>query len=122
MIRHLFVYGTLRPGQVRWRFLEPFAVGEGEDDSAIGTLFDTGNGYPAAKFGSGGVVHGRVYELRPDRLDEALALLDEVESVVLDPFHRVAITTTTGRAAWAYEYGGDRSFVAIESGDWAIRA
>ena len=26
MTRHVFVYGTLRPGDVRWHFLEPFVV------------------------------------------------------------------------------------------------
>ena len=121
MIRHLFVYGTLRPGEVRWRFLEPFVVDEGHEDTAQGTLFDTGNGYPAAKFGGSDVIKGRVYELQASRTDEALALLDEVESGVLDLFRRVSITTGTGHPAWAYEYGGDMPFVAIPSGDWLAR-
>lgn len=122
MIRHLFVYGTLRPGQQRWPHLAPFVVDEGSDDEAPGVLYDTGNGYPAARFDRIGSIHGRVYELCVDRLDEALALLDEVEAAVLDLFYRVVVTTRSGRTAWAYEYGGDAAFTEITSGSWLLHA
>jgi gamma-glutamylcyclotransferase (GGCT)/AIG2-like uncharacterized protein YtfP len=122
MITHLFVYGTLRPGQVRWRHLAPFVTDEGHDASVPGALYDTGNGYPAARFEGPGSIRGRIYELRPDRLDECLHLLDEVEGAVLDLFHRVAVATSEGVEAWAYEYGGDTEFAEITSGDWASRA
>ena len=118
MIAHLFVYGTLRPGQQRWPFLEPFVVDEGEDCSVAGMLYDTGHGYPAARFGGDGVIHGRVYPLTLDRLDECLVLLDEVEGAVQDLFRRVSITTATGVEAWAYEYCDDANFREILSGDW----
>jgi gamma-glutamylcyclotransferase (GGCT)/AIG2-like uncharacterized protein YtfP len=118
MITHLFVYGTLRPGQQRWPFLEPFVVDEGHDTSAPGALYNTGNDYPAARFDHSGTIHGRVYPLNLDRLDEALELLDEVEGAVVDLFRRVAITTSTGVEAWAYEYCGETSFPAITSGNW----
>ena len=118
MITHLFVYGTLRPGQQRWPFLEPFVTGEGHDESVVGALYNTGNGYPAAKFDHPGLIHGRVYPLNLDRLDEALALLDEVEGAVIDLFRRVSVTTSTGLEAWAYEYCGEPQFPQIEHGDW----
>jgi gamma-glutamylcyclotransferase (GGCT)/AIG2-like uncharacterized protein YtfP len=118
MITRLFVYGTLRPGQQRWPFLAPFVIDEGHDDSASGVLFDTGNDYPAARFDRPGAIRGRVYSLHPDRLDEALQLLDEVEGAVVDLFRRVPITTSTGNEAWAYEYCGETQFVEITSGDW----
>lgn len=118
MITHLFVYGTLRPGQQRWPFLAPFVIDEGRDDAASGALYDTGNDYPAARFDRPGMIHGRVYSLHPDRLDEALQLLDEVEGAVVDLFRRVHITTSTGSEAWAYEYCGETHFVEIASGDW----
>ena len=35
---HLFVYGTLRPGEVRWHFLEPFVVDEGVDTTVPGEI------------------------------------------------------------------------------------
>jgi gamma-glutamylcyclotransferase (GGCT)/AIG2-like uncharacterized protein YtfP len=118
MITHLFVYGTLRPGQQRWPFLEPFVMDEGRDESVVGTLYDTGNGYPAAKFDRPGKIFGRVYPLNIDRLDVALTLLDEVEGAVIDLFRRVAITTSTGLEAWAYEYCGETAFPEIASGSW----
>lgn len=51
-LTHLFVYGTLRPGDVRWHLLEPFVVDEGWADTAAGSVYDTGLGYPAAIFGA----------------------------------------------------------------------
>jgi gamma-glutamylcyclotransferase (GGCT)/AIG2-like uncharacterized protein YtfP len=118
MITHLFVYGTLRPGQQRWPFLEPFVVDEGHDESASGALYDTGNHYPAARFDHRGTIHGRVYPLNLDRLEEALTLLDEVEGAVVDLFRRVAITTSSGIETWAYEYCGETAFPVIASGNW----
>jgi gamma-glutamylcyclotransferase (GGCT)/AIG2-like uncharacterized protein YtfP len=118
MITHLFVYGTLRPGQQRWPFLEPLVTDEGHDESVVGTLYDTGHGYPAAKFDRLGTIFGRVYPLNLDRLDEGLKLLDEVEGAVIDLFRRVAITTSTGLEAWAYEYCGEPQFREIARGDW----
>jgi gamma-glutamylcyclotransferase (GGCT)/AIG2-like uncharacterized protein YtfP len=122
MITHLFVYGTLRPGEQRWPFLQPFVVDDGHDESVAGALYDTGHGYPAAKFGRNGVIHGRVYPLRVDRLDECLEVLDEVEGAVQDLFRRVSITTATGVKAWAYEYCDDAEFPEIASGDWIIES
>ncbi len=118
MITHLFVYGTLRPGQPRWPFLETFVVDEGHDDSATGTLYDTAHGYPAARFDGCNKIYGRIYSLRFDRLNEALELLDEVEGAVEDLFERVAITTSSGLEAWAYQYCGQTEFSEIPSGDW----
>jgi gamma-glutamylcyclotransferase (GGCT)/AIG2-like uncharacterized protein YtfP len=118
MITHLFVYGTLRPGQQRWPFLEPLVRDEGHDESVVGALYDTGHGYPAAKFDRSGTIFGRVYPLKLDRLDEGLKLLDEVEGAVIDLFRRVAITTSTGVEAWAYEYCGEPQFPEIALGDW----
>jgi gamma-glutamylcyclotransferase (GGCT)/AIG2-like uncharacterized protein YtfP len=120
MITHLFVYGTLRPGQERWQHLAPFVVDEGRDDFVTGVLYNTGNGYPAARFIDRGSIHGRVYALNRDRLDECLQLLDDVESAVLDLFGRVAVTTSAGLEVWAYEYGGQLQFPEIASGNWLL--
>lgn len=118
MHQHLFVYGTLQPGQERWGFLEPFVIDEGEPDAVGGTLHDTGCGYPAAVFDGSAIIHGRRYRLRPERLDEALAVLDEVESAVAGRYHRVKVTTSAGAEAWAYSYGDGLQLTAIVSGDW----
>ncbi len=118
MITHLFVYGTLRPGEQRWPFLQPFVTDEGHDESVVGTLYDTGHGYPAARFDRPGTIYGRAYSLNLDRLDEALQLLDDVEGAVIDLFRRVAITTSNGVEAWAYEYCGESQLPEIAHGDW----
>ena len=122
MIRDLFVYGTLRPGEVRWHHLEPWVVGPGVDATVSGAVYDTGLDYPAAVFGDDGVVHGRVYELTADGLDDALAHLDEVEGAVRGLYRRTVVDTSLGRRAWAYECG-DRSLLRrhIASGDWLRR-
>ncbi len=120
-ISALFVYGTLRPGDVRWHYLEPFVIDEGADDTAAGTVYDTGLDYPAARFDTPGTIHGRTFELVEDRRADCLALLDDVEGVVDGAYRRVAITTGAGTPAWAYEYGGGLSLTLIESGDWLNR-
>ncbi len=118
---HLFVYGTLRPGDVRWSLLEPFVADGGRADSAVGHLFDTGLDYPAAVFGGDGTIVGRTYQLRADTLDKALAVLDEEEDTVLGLYRRVELTTGCGVRAWAYEYGDGLDLTPIESGDWFLR-
>jgi gamma-glutamylcyclotransferase (GGCT)/AIG2-like uncharacterized protein YtfP len=120
VIGHLFVYGTLRPGDVRWHLLEPFVVGGGRSDAVRGELFDTGLDYPAAVFGGVGTIHGRTFELRAEVLDRALEVLDEVEGVVEGEYRRVEVRTASGLAAWAYECGGGLDLTPIPSGDWFV--
>jgi len=117
----LFVYGTLRPGDVRWSMLEPFAADAGVDDTVPGRLFDTGLDYPAAIFGETGIVLGRTYRLRLDTLDHALAVLDEEEDTVAGLYRRVTVVTGRGTTAWAYAYGQGLELTPIPSGDWFDR-
>ncbi|MFP5486853.1 MAG: gamma-glutamylcyclotransferase [Acidimicrobiia bacterium] len=118
MISHLFVYGTLRPGDVRWPLLEPWVVDVGVDDTVPGLLFDTGLGYPAAVFGDEGTIVGRTYALRAGTIDEALHRIDDEEDTVLGLYRRVEVLTGRGRRAWAYQYGTGLELTPIPSGDW----
>ncbi len=118
---HLFVYGTLQPGDVRWHLLAPFVVDEGWPDTVGGSLFDTGLGYPAAVFDGEGTIVGRTYALLGESIDRCLAVLDEEEDTVDGLYRRVSVTTGRGVAAWAYEYGSGLSLTAIPSGDWNRR-
>lgn len=120
-ITHLFVYGTLRPGDARWHHLAPFVVDQGWDDTAAGSVFDTGLGYPAAKFDESGIIRGRTYGLLEVSQQQCLQLLDEIEGVVDGGYRRVHITTGTGTSAWTYEYGAGLDLTLIESGDWMQR-
>jgi len=125
-VRHLFVYGTLLPGELRWRFLAPFVVARGEIDAVAGVLYDTGHGYPAASFDRSAcgnrTITGRVFELRAEESERALTELDEVEGAVAGLYRRVPVTTAAGLDAWAYEYGGGLDLTTIECGSWIDRA
>ena len=120
-IGHLFVYGTLRPGDVRWHQLSPFVVDEGWPDTVGGRVYDTGLEYPAARFGEAGTIFGRTYALLDESRDRCLVRLDEVEGTVAGLYRRVTVTTGHGVTAWAYEYGGGLDLTPIPSGDWMDR-
>jgi len=115
---HLFVYGTLRPGDVRWHLLAPFVVDRGWPDSTSGQLYDTGLDYPAAVFGGNSTIHGESFALIEPSIEQALALLDEVEDTVGGEYTRVTVTTRRGITAWAYAYGAGLALTPIASGDW----
>lgn len=112
----VFVYGTLLPGEHWWHVVEPWVIGA-EAATCTGSLWDTGAGYPAARFDDDGTIHGAVLDLLPGRVAEALAELDTFE----DEYRRVEVETDRGRA-WAYEW--DQSFDSlrlIPSGRFAPR-
>lgn len=117
---HLFVYGTLRPGDVRWHLLEPFVVDGGWPDTVAGELFDTGMDYPAAVFDRPGTIHGQCFALLEASLTQALEALDEVEGVVDGEYVRVAVRTGGGIDAWAYQGGSGLDLSPITSGDWFV--
>ena len=121
-VTHVFVYGTLRPGDVRWRFLEPFVVDEGWNDTIVGRLFDTGLDYPAAildeRAAPGGTIIGQTYPLLSESLGRCLEVLDREEDTVGGRYRRVTVTTGRGVTAYAYEYGDGLDLVPIPSGDW----
>ena len=120
MIRHLFVYGTLRPGDVRWHFLEPFVVDDGWHDTVAGQLFDTGFDYPAAVFDDVGTIHGHTFGLLEASVDRALEVLDEVEGIVDGEYTRVTVRTGRGVDAWSYASGEGLGLTPIPSGDWFL--
>ena len=119
----LFVYGTLRPGEVRWQHLAPYVMGEGREASVAGELYDTGLDYPAAMFGGQCRIRGRVYELDDTQLTDALAHLDAVESAVRGLYARVSVVTDDGETAWAYQCGEPALLKRrIDGGDWLQQA
>ena len=115
---HLFVYGTLLPGEQRWRFLAPFVIDHGVPDTAAGDLYDTGLGYPAARFGTAGTIIGRTMTLLEPFDGRALTELDVIEGAVAGLYRRTRIMTGNGVRAWAYEYGSGLSLTKIPSGSW----
>lgn len=121
-IQALFVYGTLRPGEVRWQHLAPYVVGEGRDACVAGELYDTELDYPAAMFGGDARILGRIYSLDERQLTDALVHLDEVEGAVRGLYARVQVVTDAGETAWAYQCGETALLrTRIECGDWLQR-
>jgi gamma-glutamylcyclotransferase (GGCT)/AIG2-like uncharacterized protein YtfP len=124
-VRHLFVYGTLQPGESRWHELAKFVVDEGVRTTVPGMVYDTGLDYPAAKFApatEADVIQGRVYEFDPAQIDAALARLDDVEGAVRGLYARVVVQTAAGPRAWAYECGDDSLLARrLPEGDWLAR-
>ena len=115
----LFVYGTLMPGEPLWPALAPFAVAW-EEVTAPGRIWDTGQGYPAVRFDvAGGAVPGVLVALDPDRLAEAIAVLDGVEEEG-SLYRRVEVATSGGRA-WAYEWLGPTAGLSPLPDGWPRR-
>ncbi|WP_224861786.1 gamma-glutamylcyclotransferase [[Mycobacterium] zoologicum] len=104
MTSHVFVYGTLMPGQCRWPTLAMWADGPPEPDSVDGELFDTGFGYPAAVVGPSGRIPGFTVALSPQSLPEALAVLDGIEGTGHGLYQRISIVTEGGTPAWIYTW------------------
>lgn len=116
-MNQLFVYGTLMPGDVRWQFLAPYVVGEPVAATVRGALYDTGHGYPALFPDGDRDVPGVLVALDQKRLDEALAVLDEVEGLV-EGLYRRELADVGGQPAWTY-YGGDDALRARLIDRWA---
>lgn len=109
MINHVFVYGTLQPGQPRWPALARFTAQPNatHEASVPGQLFDTGYRWPAAVFEPDSTDHvpGVVVRLDPESIDEALLTLDAIEGVDSGLFQRV-IVTAGGHTCWSYNWPG----------------
>jgi len=102
----MFVYGTLMPGRLRWRHLEPFVVAH-RRAAVAGAVYDSGRGWPVATLDDPAApasVPGILVQLDPARLGAALALIDEVEDTATDELRRIAVTTLDGEPAWAYHF------------------
>jgi gamma-glutamylcyclotransferase (GGCT)/AIG2-like uncharacterized protein YtfP len=116
----VFVYGTLMPGESRWSALRAFAE-SWEQATTSGSLWDTGQGYPAAIFAVGGdCFPGVIVTIRQDLWPQAIRRLDRIEDEgVL--YRRVEISTSKGNAT-SYEWIGSTSSLHPMRSGWAGRA
>jgi gamma-glutamylcyclotransferase (GGCT)/AIG2-like uncharacterized protein YtfP len=102
-VNAVFVYGLLKPGQRLHHVAEPY-VERVEPARTTGRLYDAG--VPAARFDEAGEIEGYVLWLDPEKLDEALRVLDSLEDEGVD-YRRVAIDVLSAGGpvtAYAYEY------------------
>lgn len=110
----MFVYGSSMPGQSRHDEIEQYVVDVGKD-SVDGLLYDSGLGYPMAKFDPGGEIPGYVLWLDPETADDVFREQTRLESGL---FHPVTVRTKKGVTATAYEYiGSTDGFPRIERWD-----
>jgi gamma-glutamylcyclotransferase (GGCT)/AIG2-like uncharacterized protein YtfP len=92
----VFLYGTLLPGHLRWGLIDPFATGS-RPDVADGQLYDTGRGWPAARFAApvdaepvpvepppagDATIPGWLVDVDPSAFPTLIRRLDEVEGAV----------------------------------------
>lgn len=113
----LFVYGTLMPGHLRWPMLAPHALDQ-RPATVPGTLYDTGDGWPAAAFGltpTARRVPGWVVWFPADVLDGLLGDLDAMEGIgaiadpTVDPYVRIRVPVDSVTDAWGYHATRTRS-------------
>lgn len=102
-MNRVFVYGLLKPGQRLHSIVAPFVDGS-VPGTVSGCLYDAG--VPAARFDEPGTISGVVLTLDPARVEEALAVLDDLEDEG-EMYRRVTVEVTTPEGAvtaHAYEY------------------
>ncbi len=98
----LFVYGSSMPGMSRHDLISKYVVRSARD-SVQGTLYDSGLGYPMAKFGGDGQIRGVLLWLDPATAEAALTEMTRVEAGL---FHPVEVRTASGVTAHAYQWIG----------------
>jgi gamma-glutamylcyclotransferase (GGCT)/AIG2-like uncharacterized protein YtfP len=118
-IDRLFVYGTLKPGQSRWPALAPFVdpLQPAVAAEVEGQLWATPWGWPALTAGTGSV-RGVLVTLRHDRVEDALARLDEIEGVDTGLFERVAAQTSDGTVCSIYLWPKGADGFTLLDGEW----
>ena len=125
VIEHLFVYGTLMSGEVRYGELSPYVESSG-NGTTKGVLYDLDD-YPGMKTGEG-LVHGELVKMND--VESCLKDMDSIEGFYgyesknsLYERTIVLIQTNDGaKWAWTYFYSGDvGENTRIKSGRWKQR-
>lgn len=138
MTNKIFLYGTLMPGQSRgasipYQHVIPTSIVMNAVVRAYGLFYYAHGNFPIA------VVHhqpalnamtikGKLLSIKPERLEEVLEILDEVEGVSSNLFRRLCVDVLTEKPetlddAWMYAIHPDlidrvTQFSGIEGGDW----
>jgi len=101
----VFAYGTLQPGESRWRHVEPYVI-DHQPASAVGRRVDTGLGFPGLVLDEAATIHGTLLRVRPERRHELIRLLDAIEGHP-DFYQRSVVRLHSGNLAWTYVWNGD---------------
>lgn len=77
-LNKLFVYGTLRPGEFRYDFIEPYVTDVQPAMMPQCSLYTVGS-YPFIVKECNGDVVGEVLTIAPEHIDDVLRMLDDIE-------------------------------------------
>lgn len=108
----LFAYGLLQPGQPSWPLVTPHAAGEARRARVVGTVYDTGRGYPALRPGTG-TAPGWAVPLR-----DPATLLPTLDAYEGPGYRRVRLRTRAGAVCWAYAWRGPVAGMQRLPGGW----
>lgn len=125
-MKHLFVYGSLKPGGHFYPRLEPYVV-DSQTAFIQGELYDTGNGWPAVKLDDNDLwqVEGVMYSINDEDWDIVLSHLDLIEGYPKLFDRKVVDVWVVGSSfyeiALVYFGNDERLFkTPIRSGVWEI--
>jgi gamma-glutamylcyclotransferase (GGCT)/AIG2-like uncharacterized protein YtfP len=110
-----FAYGTFRPGHERWGAIERF-VRTHRPARVPGRLYDTGAGFPAARFDEDGHVEGVLCELAPAAVAEAAEIIVDLSNGL---FELRRVVTEDGTSAFSTHWSADMTGLTVLSGPWA---
>lgn len=119
---HVFVYGTLLPGECNHSLAASYLM-DSKHGCVHGCLYDAG-GYPGIVLGGIHLVLGRWLLLK----DEALPVLDELEDYhgegsADNDYERVWVTDARNpsQSGWVYSWVDSRDLPVIPTGNWLSR-
>ena len=106
---YIFVYGTLKKGGSRYEHIRQYGLKFVANARTQGRLYSLANeDYPAAKFELGtSYVHGELYKIRDDHVNEWLNKIDDEEGVDEGLYARILrkVEADGGKVdAWVYAY------------------
>jgi gamma-glutamylcyclotransferase (GGCT)/AIG2-like uncharacterized protein YtfP len=93
----LFVYGLLQPGQPSWSLVAPHAAGDPRRATVVGSVYDTGLGYPALRRGTGDHAPGWLVPVR-----DPVALLPALDEYEGGQYRRERVVAADGTVCWSY--------------------
>lgn len=111
----LLTYGLLMPGEPSWELVAPYAAGAARAVRVGGTLYDTGQGWPALEIGGGGervTAPGVLVPLR-----DPVGLLPRLDEYEGPDYRRVRRTLADGTVCWVYAWvASTAGFRALPAG------
>jgi gamma-glutamylcyclotransferase (GGCT)/AIG2-like uncharacterized protein YtfP len=111
----LFVYGTLVPNGTYWDEVARWVI-DHRPARVAGALFDTGRGYPAARFDpdADGFVEGVVLTLR-----DPSVIVPRLDAFEGDEYARTDVRTADGDVVATYEWRDPaHGFPLVAGGIW----